>query len=139
MAGIMKTLGSLLLAMLVTACVMTSDDLSEQSAANECDELTSECDGGGDDPPPPPPPPPPPDEDEGPVCQTQDGAVVLDQAPANIDNADGKVTFCHATSSAQNPFVVITTSINACKAHEDHRKLPKGGLRDVFPTGGCAD
>ena len=78
-------------------------------------------------------------EPEGPSCDTKDGVVDLDSAPANADDSDGKVTFCHATSSATNKFVVITTSIKACKAHEEHTKLPKGGMKDVFPTGGCAD
>ena len=85
---------------------------------------------GGGDPPPPP---------SGPSCDTKQGTVFLDEDPANVDDGDRKVTFCHATSSATNPFVVITTSINACRAHESHRKLPKGGERDVFPTGGCQD
>lgn len=78
-------------------------------------------------------------EPEGPTCATANGTVDLDSAPANVNDSDGKVTFCHATSSAVNPFVVITTSVKACKAHEEHTKLPKGGERDVFPTGGCAD
>jgi len=100
---------------------------------------------GGSPPPPPPcdpvkdpncPPPPPP---SGPKCETKKGTVFLDQDPANVNNSDRKVTFCHATSSATNPFVVITTSINACRAHETHTKQPKGGERDVFPTGGCQD
>jgi hypothetical protein len=86
--------------------------------------------GGGHCPPPPP---------KGPKCDTKKGTVFLDQAPANVNHSDGKVTFCHATSSASNPFVVITTSINACRAHETHTKQPKGGSRDVFATGGCRD
>ncbi len=80
-------------------------------------------------------PPPPPS----PKCKTQSGTVYLDRAPANVNNRDGKVTFCHATSSATNPYVVITTSVNACRAHETHSHQPKGGSRDVFPTGGCRD
>ena len=85
---------------------------------------------GGEHPPPP---------SKGPKCETKKGTVFLDRAPANVNNSDRKVTFCHATSSASNPFVVITTSINACRAHETHTKQPKGGTRDVFPTGGCQD
>src|SRR3954464_8805300 len=81
-------------------------------------------------------PPPPP---KGPKCDTKKGTVFLDRDPANVNHNDGKVTFCHATSSASNPFVVITTSINACRAHETHTKQPKGGSRDVFATGGCRD
>ena len=81
----------------------------------------------------------PPHNGGGPKCETKKGTVFLDQAPANVDNSDRKVTFCHATSSAKNPFVVITTSVNACRAHETHTKQPKGGSRDIFPTGGCQD
>ncbi len=90
--------------------------------------LTSTA-GAGDPPPP-----------SGPKCDnTKKGTVFLDEDPANVNNSDGKVTFCHATSSATNPFVVITTSVNACRAHETHTKQPKGGDADVFPTGGCQD
>ena len=99
------------------------------SAVLSAGVLVSSAAAGGEHPPPPP----------GPKCVTKGGTVLLDQQPANLNHNDGKVTFCHATSSATNPFVVITTSINACKAHEEHTKLPKGGERDVFPTGGCRD
>jgi hypothetical protein len=92
--------------------------------------LVGSASAGGEHHPPPPP---------GPTCETKKGPVFLDQEPANVNNSDRKVTFCHATSSASNPFVVITTSINACRAHETHTKLPKGGSQDVFPTGGCQD
>lgn len=78
-------------------------------------------------------------DDDGPKCKTKKGTVFLDDERANRDDDDGKVTFCHATSSAKNPFVVITTSVNACEAHENHRKQPKGGERDRFPSGGCED
>jgi hypothetical protein len=92
--------------------------------------IVGSASAGGEHYPPPP---------QGPKCDTKKGPVFLDQEPANVNNSDRKVTFCHATSSASNPFVVITTSINACRAHETHTKLPKGGQRDVFPTGGCQD
>jgi hypothetical protein len=92
--------------------------------------VVSSASAGGEHYPPPP---------QGPHCQTKKGTVFLDQDPANVNNTDRKVTFCHATSSAGNPFVVITTSINACRAHETHTKQPKGGTADVFPTGGCQD
>lgn len=118
--------------MVVTGCLMNEEEDSVTSSS-ECDEVLgcddgSGSDGGGGG-----------DDGDGPTCQTKNGVVVLDQAPANVDDTDRKVTFCHATSSASNPFVVITTSIKACKAHEQHSKLPKGGVHDVFPTGGCAD
>ena len=92
--------------------------------------MVGSASAGGEHNPPPP---------QGPHCQTKNGTVFLDQDPANVNNTDRKVTFCHATSSAGNPFVVITTSINACRAHETHTKQPKGGAADVFPTGGCQD
>ena len=91
--------------------------------------MVSSATAGGEHYPPP----------QGPKCKTNKGTVFLDQDPANVNNSDRKVTYCHATSSASNPFVVITTSISACRAHETHTKLPKGGSRDVFPTGGCQD
>jgi hypothetical protein len=52
---------------------------------------------------------------------------------------DGRVTYCHATSSATNPYVIITTSVSACKAHTDHRKLEKGGKQDLFAGDVCQD
>lgn len=126
----MRIIASLVFAL--TACIGSME--SQTETAVECNEIDLECTegdgsgggGGGDD-------------EGGPSCETKDGLVYLDQDPANLDDADGKVTFCHATSSATNKFVVLTTSVNACKAHEAHTKLPKGGVRDVFPTGGCAD
>jgi hypothetical protein len=99
------------------------------SAVLSAGVLVANAAAGGEHYPPPP----------GPKCETKAGVVLLDQAPANVNNSDRKVTFCHATSSASNPYVVITTSINACRAHETHTKLTKGGTRDVFPTGGCQD
>jgi hypothetical protein len=92
--------------------------------------IVSTATAGGEHYPPPP---------QGPKCETKKGPVFLDQERANVNNNDRKVTFCHATSSASNPFVVITTSISACRAHETHTKQPKGGAEDVFPTGGCQD
>ena len=34
--------------------------------------------------------------------------------------AEGKVTICHATSSAENPYVEITISANALESHLDN-------------------
>lgn len=89
------------------------------------------------DAPAPEPDAPPPQN--GPTCPIDGVAVSLDTQPANVNNDDERVTFCHATSSATNPFVMITTSIRACTAHDNHLKLPKGGFEDIFPTGGCQD
>jgi hypothetical protein len=46
----------------------------------------------------------------------------------------GKVTLCHSTNSATNPYVVITVSENAVKAHARHHDG-----RDIIPApaGGC--
>ena len=47
-----------------------------------------------------------------------------------------KVTICHATGSASNPYVEITISQNAADAHDRHH-----GERDIIPApaGGCPD
>ena len=46
----------------------------------------------------------------------------------------GKVTLCHATGSATNPYVEITISANALAAHQRHQDG-----RDIYPVpaGGC--
>jgi hypothetical protein len=117
---------------LLTACAVDTDETASatfESTSDCCDKECCDkecCDKECCDKECPPP------VSECPV-------ELLDAAPANVDNSDGKVTFCHATSSATNPFVIITTSVNACFAHEQHTHLPKGGEEDVFPTGGCAD
>lgn len=78
---------------------------------------------------------PPP---EGPTCTTKkEGTVSLDDQPANLDHNDNKVTFCHATGSETNPFILITTSVEGCvNGHADHEP---GGNTDIFPTQGCDD
>jgi hypothetical protein len=74
----------------------------------------------------------------GPTCETKkDGVVDLDSQPANLDHSDGKVTYCHATGSESNPYILITTSTEGCtEGHEGH---DPGGNDDIFPTQGCAD
>ncbi|MBO1266710.1 hypothetical protein [Arthrobacter cavernae] len=55
--------------------------------------------------------------------------------PALAEGEEGKkVTICHATGSETNPFVEITISVNAVKAHENHQ-----GLEDIIPApaAGC--
>jgi hypothetical protein len=112
----------LLAPLLMIACTADphSSSTSSLSTSTECDASV--------------PPPPPPG-----ICTIDGEPVDLDSQPANLDHTDGKVTFCHATSSATNPFVLITTSVDACFAHEMHEHLEKGGQLDVFPTAGCVD
>jgi multimeric flavodoxin WrbA len=47
---------------------------------------------------------------------------------------DGKVTICHATGSETNPYVEITISVNALKAHRHHQH---GEDLVEVPAGGC--
>jgi RTX calcium-binding nonapeptide repeat (4 copies) len=54
-------------------------------------------------------------------------------ALAPAASAGEKVTICHATGSQTNPYVVITISVNAVKAHRAHQ-----GRQDIIPaTVGC--
>lgn len=52
----------------------------------------------------------------------------------NQGNGQDKVTICHATGSATNPYVTITISVNALDAHRNHQDG-----RDIIPApqGGC--
>jgi hypothetical protein len=61
-------------------------------------------------------------------------ATVHGQAKVNTHAKAGKTTFCHATGSATNPYVTITTSNNALPAHSRHQDG-----RDIIPApaGGC--
>ncbi len=36
------------------------------------------------------------------------------------DNSQGKITICHATSSAKNPYNEITVSVNGLNGHDKH-------------------
>jgi hypothetical protein len=47
------------------------------------------------------------------------------------DQYVGKVTICHRTESAKNPWVMITISVNAIPAHRAH------GDRQLGPNGDC--
>ena len=57
------------------------------------------------------------------------------QQSAKAGGPDGKETYCHSTRSETNPFVVITTSVNALVAHVRHHAGD-----DIIPpeTGDCA-
>ncbi len=105
---------TLLLALLSGACALDSNTSSIESQ--------STCEW--DCPPPPPP---------GPTCTIKGEEVDLDSL--NFPE-DRKVTFCHATGSESNPYILITTDVNGCNGHADH---DPGGNLDIFPTGGCAD
>lgn len=108
---------SILFAVFMAACAVEDNTSSLESlSCGECN-----------------PPPPPP----GPECTDKGEIVDLDAQEANLDHDDGKVTFCHATGSEKNPFVVITTDVNGCHGHEDH--YPGDSDGDIFPTQGCAD
>ncbi len=63
----------------------------------------------------------------------QHGNAGSEQQGSSHANA-GKVTLCHATGSATNPYVEITISANALAAHERHQDG-----RDLYPApaGGC--
>lgn len=47
-------------------------------------------------------------------------------------NANEKVTICHATSSANNPYVTISVNVNGLNGHGNHPN-------DIIPApaGGC--
>jgi len=115
---------TVLLLTLVAAC---AEDPSQGTASSlsttTCEQDAGcQCDGGT----------PPPHV----LCTTKEGTV--DLTALNFAN-DDRVTFCHATSSPTNPFVVITTSVNACFAHETHEHLEQGGHLDIFAGGVCED
>jgi len=50
---------------------------------------------------------------------------------AKPDNVQGKVTICHATGSATNPYVIITVSVNALEQGHDETH---GDLNPVNPA-----
>ena len=47
-------------------------------------------------------------------------------------NNNGKITICHATSSAKNPYNEITVSISGLNGHDKH----EGDIIPA-PAGGC--
>ena len=54
---------------------------------------------------------------------------VATSATASLPSSDHQVTYCHATHSATNPFVVITTDkLAVVRGHQNHQDL-----EDVIP------
>jgi hypothetical protein len=51
-----------------------------------------------------------------------------------VGAADEKVTICHATDSEDNPFQVITVSVNGLHGHEGHE-----GDIIPMPLAGCEE
>lgn len=66
--------------------------------------------------------------------QPETTAPPADQKGADNGKKAGKTTICHSTGSATNPYVEITISDNALKAHARHHDG-----RDIIPApdGGC--
>ncbi|MCB5291293.1 hypothetical protein [Arthrobacter sp. SO3] len=59
-------------------------------------------------------------------------AVSANAAPP----AEKKITICHATSSAENPFVPVTIDLSALKAHaDDTLDIVPANDGDLFPGG----
>ena len=52
--------------------------------------------------------------------------------PTDLATSGEKVTICHATSSAKNPYNLITVSVNGLNGHDGH-------ANDIIPApaGGC--
>ena len=49
-----------------------------------------------------------------------------------VGTSEGKITICHATGSAKNPYVEITVSVNGLNGHDKH-----SGDIIPAPAGGC--
>ena len=55
---------------------------------------------------------------------------IATSATASQPSDDHKVTYCHATHSEKNPYVIITTDkVAVVKAHQNHQDL-----EDVIPA-----
>lgn len=52
--------------------------------------------------------------------------------PAPVEVNNGKITICHATSSAKNPYNEITISVQGLNGHDKHE-----GDIIPMPVGGC--
>jgi len=65
------------------------------------------------------------------ATSTDSGSITITDAQCDDVPTVKKITFCHATHSETNPFVKITTSVNAFfrSGHDKHQDL-----EDVYPT-----
>jgi hypothetical protein len=76
-----------------------------------------------------------------PARTRSDGASASPSRSAPSGRKAGKVTICHATGSDTNPYVEITISANALKAHRAHQhgedllEVPAGGCRGAKAAG----
>jgi hypothetical protein len=111
---------TMILGLLAGACALDTDT-STVSSLSECHY---DCE--------------PPEPPQGPTCTIRGRVVELDELPANVDDDDDRVSFCHATGSETNPYILLTTNVDGCNGHANENHEP-GGNEDVFPTGGCAD
>ena len=74
---------------------------------------------------------------QGPPAGVPNGSGSADPGAANggePNGPDGRITICHATGSATNPFVEITISVNGLNGHGDHQD---GEDIVPAPAGGC--
>jgi hypothetical protein len=67
---------------------------------------------------------------EGDFFPTAKGGCLIN--PATMGTNDGKITICHATNSKNNPYNLITISINGLSGHNNH----EGDIIPA-PSGGC--
>lgn len=75
---------------------------------------------------------------------TTSSALTVEQCTYFAEQGEGAVTFCHATASAKNPFVIITTDEEGCiNGHEGHpndKISLDGTCKDgCFPPGAPID
>lgn len=65
-----------------------------------------------------------------------------EDCPATVENGnnDGKLTICHATGSATNPYDEITIDFNGLRGHSNHTgdfiPAPENGCPPITPTPG---